>query len=244
MAEALFFVFFFEGGRRGRWTCCCFFGKTLEVDVWNSERKPGSTKQIVCGFEIFTAHLLEDNCFSPTSASWSKFFFGKFWRQRCAEERGIHAQALRCQRCIRPGPGWTWHRDGKWWGTWCEGDLTSSRSHLWEHLWSWIPRYWLPPVKMKECLQKRDHFQKEISSSNQEFSGDMLVFRGYLVFFVVGCLPPRSKCVLDAFSNQHAYSAAISRSRFFPRLNAKQAIHRWCLPMPGFQSKVHPSSLT
>ncbi len=33
------------------------------------------------------------------------------------------------------------------------------------------------PPKINECPLKRDHFKKQMSSSNHQFSGDMLVFR-------------------------------------------------------------------
>ena len=34
------------------------------------------------------------------------------------------------------------------------------------------------PRKMNECPVKRDHFKKDISSSNHQFSGDILVSGG------------------------------------------------------------------
>ena len=37
---------------------------------------------------------------------------------------------------------------------------------------------WLTPPKMDACPLKREPFEKDISSSNHQFSGDMLVFRG------------------------------------------------------------------
>lgn len=189
MAETLFF--FSEGGRKVN-MLLFFFGKTwklmFETVRENLDQRNKSFVVLKFSQLIFWKTIVFRQ---PVQADLS-FFFWKFWRQRCAEERGIHAQTLRCQRCIRPGPGWTcWHRDGKWWGTWCK---------TWERgmFSNWLPLEVTcenifevgsqdidyPSWKWTNVSKKGTISKRKSWSSNQEFSRDMLVFTGSISCFL------------------------------------------------------------
>ena len=56
--------------------------------------------------------------------------------------------------------------------------VTSKRSLKWHQSTSGSSSWNTPPQKKKTCHLKKGPFEKEMSSSNHQFSGDMLVFGG------------------------------------------------------------------
>ena len=69
---------------------------------------------------------------------------------------------------------------------------------------SWFPCFFslktrLQPRKLTNVPLKRDHFQKEVGSSNQEFSGDMLVFQGSIWVFPNIWVPQNGWFIMEHF---------------------------------------------